>query len=100
MIIHSPPSSLPACCVTCSTPCCGLSDFSALSVRNELIKHENAMRRDLLALTGGMLAVGATVWAFWGNPDNPSRLRTVQEIKADPELKLVSEQSPYMRNER
>ena len=29
MTIHSPPSSLPACCVTCSTPCCGLSDFSA-----------------------------------------------------------------------
>jgi hypothetical protein len=27
-IIHSPPSSLPACCVTCSMPCCGLSDFS------------------------------------------------------------------------
>ncbi|MET4235590.1 hypothetical protein ACVWXN_002129 [Bradyrhizobium sp. i1.4.4] len=55
------------------------------------------MRRDLLAITGGMLAVGATVWAFWGNPENPARLRTVQEIKANPEQKRVSEQSPYMR---
>ncbi|OSJ26974.1 hypothetical protein BSZ19_35035 [Bradyrhizobium japonicum] len=79
---------------------CGPSDFSALSVRNEPIKQENAMRRDLLAITGGMLAVGATVWAFWGNPENPARLRTVQEIKANPEQKRVSEQSPYMRNER
>ena len=58
------------------------------------------MRRDLLAITGGMLAVGATVWAFWGNPDNPPRLRTAQEIKADPNSKLVSERSPYMRTER
>jgi hypothetical protein len=59
------------------------------------------MRRDLLAISGGMLAVGATVWALlWGNPDNPPRLRTAQEIKADPNLKLVSERSPYMRTER
>ena len=47
-----------------------------------------------------MLAVGATVWAFWGNPDYPPRLRTAQEIKTDPNLKLVSERSPYMRTER
>jgi hypothetical protein len=58
------------------------------------------MRRDLLAITGGMLAVGATVWAFWGNLDNPPRLRTAQEIKVDPNLNLVSGRSPYMRTER
>ncbi len=79
---------------------CGPSDFSALSVRNEPIKHENAMRRDLFGYNRRDARRRLTVWAFWGNPENPARLRTVQEIKANPEQKRVSEQSPYMRNER
>jgi hypothetical protein len=58
------------------------------------------MRQDLLVISGGMLAFGIVVWAFWGNPPNVPRMHTGQEMKADPELKLVSERSPYMRTER
>jgi len=49
----------------------------------------------------GVLAVGVTVWIFWGNPENVPRMHAVaQAMNADPALKLVSERSPYMRNER
>ena len=58
------------------------------------------MKRDLLVMSRGMLAVGAVVWLFWGHPENVPRMHTVQEINAAPELKLVSERSPYMRTER
>jgi hypothetical protein len=61
---------------------------------------ENAMKRDLLIIGSGMLAVGTVFWAVWGNPENVPRMHTVQEMKAAPELKLVSERSPYMRTER
>jgi hypothetical protein len=40
-------------------------------------------------------------WALWGNPySSVPRMHTGQSIAADPNLKLVSERSPYMRNER
>ena len=60
------------------------------------------MKRDLWVLSGGTLAVGCVVWAVWGHPESLPRMHTtaLQEIKADPELKLVSERSPYMRSER
>ena len=58
------------------------------------------MNRDLLVMSAGMLAVGAAVWIFWGPPEHARRLHTVEEIDAAPELKLVSEHSPYMRTER
>jgi hypothetical protein len=58
------------------------------------------MNRDLLVMSAGMLAVGAAVWIFWSHPKHVPRLHTVQEIDAAPELKLVSEHSPYMRTER
>jgi hypothetical protein len=45
---------------------------------------EDAMRQDLLVISGGMLAVGIVVWAFWGNPPNVPRMHTGQEMKADP----------------
>lgn len=32
-------------------------------------KREGAMKRDVLVISGGMLAVGVVVWAFWGNPE-------------------------------
>jgi hypothetical protein len=63
-------------------------------------KRGGAMKRDLLTISGGTLALGVIAWIFWGNPENMPRMHTVQEIKAAPELKLVSERSPYMRNER
>ena len=58
------------------------------------------MKRDLLVISGGFLTVGALVWIFWGNPQNEPRKHTSQEIGAEPELRLVSERSPYMRMDR
>jgi hypothetical protein len=56
--------------------------------------------RDLLVISGGMLAVGVVVWAFWGHPESVSGMHPTQVMKSDAELKLVSERSPYMRTER
>jgi hypothetical protein len=59
------------------------------------------MKRDLWLTGSGVLACGAVVWIFWGNPENLHRMHAVaQEISADPALKLVSQKSPYMRSER
>jgi hypothetical protein len=45
--------------------------------------------------------LGLVTWALWGNPySSVPRMHTGQSIAADPNLKLVSERSPYMRNER
>ena len=61
---------------------------------------EDAMKRDFLVISAAMLAVYAALSMFWSGPDKPPRMHTIQQIDAAPELKLVSEQSPYMRNER
>jgi len=59
------------------------------------------MRRDLLTLTGTFLSLALLIWALWGNPERSSaHIQIVEWIKSDPELKLISEQSPYMRPER
>jgi hypothetical protein len=60
------------------------------------------MKRDILAIGGGMIALGAVMWIFWGNPVSTPRTQVgqQQQLAADPALKLVSEHSPYMRNER
>ena len=59
------------------------------------------MKQDILAISGGLIAFGAVVWAFWGHPETATRIYPVhQELAADPDLKVVSEQSPYMRSER
>jgi hypothetical protein len=57
------------------------------------------MKHDLLAVGGGFLAIGVFLWAIWGDPEIPKPY-TAQQIVADPELKLISEQNLYMRNER
>jgi len=46
--------------------------------------------------------LGLITWTFWGNPEMGyvPRLRTAQSLKADPNLKLISERSAYMRTER
>ena len=54
------------------------------------------MKRDLSIISGGLLAFGALIWVFWGNPERQSH----SALQADPNLKLVSEKSPYMRDER
>jgi hypothetical protein len=58
------------------------------------------MKRDVLVISSGMLAVGVVVWAFWGNPEIAPRMHTVQEMQAAPGLQLLSERSSYMRTER
>ena len=59
------------------------------------------MRRDFLVISAGVLAVYAALSMFWSSPEKPPRAHTIQQqIVAAPELKLVSEQSPYMRTER
>jgi hypothetical protein len=60
------------------------------------------MKYDLMVISGGMLAVGIVVWGFLGspNPNQVPRMHAAQEMKADPNLKLITERSPYMRTER
>ena len=58
------------------------------------------MRRDHLVISGAMLGVGLLAWTVWGNPESASRTHTAYSMHADSNLKLVSEQSPYMRTER
>jgi hypothetical protein len=58
------------------------------------------MKRDLLVISGGVFALGLVMWTVWGNPENVPRVHAVQSLEPDPNLKLVSERSPYMRTER
>jgi hypothetical protein len=58
------------------------------------------MKRDLLTISGGILGIGAVIWAFWGNPANVPRLHSAAALNADPQLKLVSQRRTFMRDER
>jgi len=60
------------------------------------------MKRDIGVISSATLAIGMVMWAFVGNPESASRARTnvTQKMDVAPELKLVSESSPYMRTER
>lgn len=62
------------------------------------------MRRDVLRMTVASLAAALMVWIFWGNPREEAHFaRQMQDAhrrNVDPELKRLSEQSPYMRNDR
>jgi hypothetical protein len=58
------------------------------------------MKRDIGVISGATLAIGMIMWAFAGNPESASRTRVTQKMDVAPELKLVSERSPYMRSER
>lgn len=60
------------------------------------------MKRDIGVISGATLAIGVIMWAFVGNPESAGRTRAsvTQKMNVGPELKLVSEQSPYMRSER
>jgi hypothetical protein len=59
-----------------------------------------AMKRDVGVMSCAILAIGAVVWAFWGNPQTANRTSAVHKMNIAPELKLVSERSPYMLAER
>jgi hypothetical protein len=59
------------------------------------------MRRDLLLISGGFIAIGLVSWTFWGNPElRTPRMHTAQPLNADPDLLLVNLNSPYVRTER
>lgn len=60
------------------------------------------MKQDLLIVVGGIVAIGLTMWTFWGNPPKHGapRVLAVQQLDVDPDLKAISERSPYMRSER
>ena len=58
------------------------------------------MKRDFLVISTMMLAVYAVVSSFWVPPDKLPHIRTHHQLNADPNLKLVSKESPYMRTER
>jgi hypothetical protein len=63
-------------------------------------KREVAVKRDIGVISGATLAIGMIMWAFVGNPESASRARVTQKMDIAPELKLVTERSPYMRSER
>jgi hypothetical protein len=64
------------------------------------------MGRDLLILAGASIVFGVFVWAVLGHPQKRSeqggsiRMETSHSLDADPDLRLISERSPYMRTER
>jgi hypothetical protein len=64
------------------------------------------MVRDLWILAAVSIAVGVIVWIVLGNPQKRSvqraslRMEISHSLDADPDLRLISERSPYMRTER
>jgi hypothetical protein len=62
---------------------------------------EAAMKQDLFLVGGGIVAVGLAIWGLWGIPrHNAPKEHVAQHLNVDPELKIVSERSPFMRTER
>ena len=59
------------------------------------------MRRDLMIVVGGLVAISIISWASLKDPAPVPKMHTAQQtLYHDPNLKLVSEESPYMRSER
>ena len=61
------------------------------------------MKQDIAIVAGGIVATGIAMWSVWGNPPpkhGAAKVLVVQQLNADPDLKAVSERSPYMRSER
>jgi hypothetical protein len=44
------------------------------------------MKRDLLVLSGGMLAIGIATWVVWGNPVNIPRMHSSRSFISGPNL--------------
>ncbi|MET4120322.1 hypothetical protein ABIB90_008266 [Bradyrhizobium sp. JR4.1] len=49
-----------------------------------------------------LFAVGVIAWAMLAErpPETPLRIEASMTVAADPDLRLVSERSPFMRTER
>jgi hypothetical protein len=59
------------------------------------------MRQDLFIVVGGVVAAGLAIWGLWGKPRHSApKEHVAQHLNVDPDLKLVTERSPYMRSER
>jgi hypothetical protein len=60
------------------------------------------MTKDFIAICAATLAVGVGMWGLRGHPHGTpaETTETVRLLADDPALKLASEHSPYMRNER
>jgi hypothetical protein len=70
-------------------------------------EREDTMGRDLWTLAAISIAFGVIVWIVLGHPQNSSlrqesrlRIETSHSLNADPDLRSISERSPYMRTER
>jgi hypothetical protein len=69
-------------------------------------KKEVAMARDLLTLAALSIMFGVIVWIILGSPQKNRRqkswlrMETSRSLNADPDLRLISERSSYMRTER
>ena len=64
------------------------------------------MARDLLTLAALLIVFGVIIWSVLGNSQKVSsqgsslRAETSHSLSADPDLRLISERSEYMRTER
>jgi len=63
------------------------------------------MVRDLFTIAGASMVFGVIVWIVLGPPKRPVQrsslqLETSHSLNTDPDLRLISERSPYMRTER
>jgi hypothetical protein len=63
---------------------------------------EPAMTKDIVAICAGLLVLGFLSWTLRMTPKySPvSKTHVVRALADDPDLKLISEQSPFMRTER
>jgi hypothetical protein len=60
------------------------------------------MTKDFIAICAATLVVGIGIWSLreLKHPTSPDPTETARILADDPALKLASERSPYMRNER
>lgn len=60
------------------------------------------MMRYPWTLAAALFAFGVIAWVVVAErpPENPLRIKPSLTLAADPDLRLVSERSPYMRTER
>jgi hypothetical protein len=60
------------------------------------------MMRYPWTLAAALFAFGVIAWVVVAErrPENPVRIEASRTLAAEPDLRLVSERSPYMRTER
>jgi hypothetical protein len=61
---------------------------------------EAAMKQDLVMVRGGIVAVGLAIWFLGGKLGHSGpKEHVAQHLNVDPELKIASERTPFMRTE-